>query len=84
VNVVHVQTLLLEIMPLLAQSKFASIACFRRLQDALAGTEVADDLAHTAGLLQEFRFDLVQQRLRELAAQQGWEINQPVPQPLHE
>jgi hypothetical protein len=25
-------------------------------------------------LLQEFRFDRVQQRLRRLAAQQGWEI----------
>jgi hypothetical protein len=31
-------------------------------------------MAQTGRLLQEFRFDLVQQRLRQMAAQQGWEI----------
>jgi PAS domain S-box-containing protein len=74
VDVARVRTLLAEVMPLLAHSKFASIACFRQLQEALAGTELATDMAQTARLLQEFRFDLVQQRLRQLAAQQGWEI----------
>jgi signal transduction histidine kinase len=75
VDVAHVRTLLAEILPLLAHSKFASIACFRQLQEALAGTELADDMAQTGRLLQDFRFDLVQQRLRQLAAEQGWEIN---------
>jgi hypothetical protein len=42
------------------------------LQDALAGTALEDDVTQTARLLQEFRFDRVQQRLRQLAAQQGW------------
>ena len=31
-------------------------------------------LSQTARLLQEFHFDMVQQRLRQMAAQQGWEI----------
>ena len=84
VDVAHVRTLLLEIMPLLAHSKFASIACFRQVQDALAGTALEDDVAQTARLLQEFRFDRVQQRLRQMAEQQGWESNQPFPQRLHE
>jgi hypothetical protein len=70
---------LLEIMPLLAHSKFASIACFRQLQDALAGTALEDDVTQTARLLQEFRFDRVQQRLQQMAQQQGWESNQPFP-----
>ena len=79
VDVAHVRTLLLEIMPLLAHSKFASIACFRQLQDALAGTALEDDVTQTARLLQEFRFDRVQQRLQQMAQQQGWESNQPFP-----
>jgi hypothetical protein len=29
-------------------------------------------MAQTGRLLQEFRFDLVQQRLRQLAVRQGW------------
>jgi CheY-like chemotaxis protein len=73
-DVARVRVLLAEIAPLLAHSKFASIACFRQLQEAVAGTELADEMAQTARLLQEFRFDLVQERLRQLAAQQGWEI----------
>jgi mannose-6-phosphate isomerase class I len=73
-DVARVRVLLAEIAPLLAHSKFASIACFRQLQEAVAGTELADEMAQTARLLQEFRFNLVQQRLRQLAAQQGWEI----------
>jgi CheY-like chemotaxis protein len=71
-DVARVRVLLAEIAPLLAHSKFASIACFRQLQAALAGTELADEMAQTARLLQEFRFDLVQQRLRQLAVRQGW------------
>ncbi len=73
VDVARVRTLLADIMPLLASNKFASIACCRQLQEAVAGTELADEMAQTARLLQEFRFDLVQQRLRQLAAQQGWD-----------
>jgi DNA-binding response OmpR family regulator len=74
VDVAHIRTLLLELMPLLAHSKFASIASFRKLQDALSGTALADEMTHTAGLLQEFRFDLVQQRLLNIAAPQGYDI----------
>ncbi len=70
----HIRALLADIMPLLASNKFASIACYRQLQEAVAGTALAEEMAQTGRLLQEFRFDRVQQRLRQLAAQQGWEI----------
>jgi signal transduction histidine kinase/CheY-like chemotaxis protein len=73
VDVVRIRELMAEITPQLAHSKFASIACFRQMQEALAGTALADDMAQTGRLLQEFRFDLVQQRLRQMAAQQGWD-----------
>jgi hypothetical protein len=43
------------------------------LQEALAHTALADDMAQIGRLLQEFRFDQVQQRLRQMAAQQGWD-----------
>jgi CheY-like chemotaxis protein len=69
----HIRALLADIMPLLAHSKFASIACFRQLQEALAGTALAEEMAQTGRLLQEFRFDLVQQRLRQMAVRQGWD-----------
>ena len=74
VDVAHVRTLLAQLAPLLSHSKFASIACFRELQEALAGTELEIAMEQTARLLQEFQFDMVQQRLREMVAQQGWEI----------
>ena len=80
----HIGALLADIMPLLASNKFASIACFRQLQEALAGTALAEEMAQTGRLLQEFRFDLVQQRLRQLAVRQGWDAIQPFPQRLHE
>ena len=72
-DVARIRTLLADIMPLLASNKFTSIACFRQLQDTLAGTELAAGMARTARLLQEFRFNEVQQHLRQLAAEQGWE-----------
>jgi hypothetical protein len=76
VDVARAHTLLADIMPLLASNKFASIACFRQLQEAVAGTALAEEMAQTGRLLQEFRFDRVQQRLRQLAAQQGWDATQ--------
>ncbi len=75
-DVAHIRTLMAEITPLLAANKFASVACFRQLQDALAGTELAADMAQTWSLLQEFQFDLVQQRLRQMATEHGWEADQ--------
>jgi hypothetical protein len=73
VDAAHIRALLAEIAPLLAHSKFASIPCFRQLQEALAHTALADDMAQIGRLLQEFRFDQVQQRLRQMAAEHGWE-----------
>ena len=73
VDVASIRVLISEIAPLLAHHKFDSVACFRQLQDALAGTKFAPDMALTGHLLQECRFDLVQQRLRQMVAEQGWE-----------
>jgi hypothetical protein len=73
VDVTRIPALLATLWPLLAHSKFASIACFRQLQEALAGTAMAGDMEEIARLLQEFRFDQVQQRLRQMADEQGWE-----------
>ncbi|MEI8156610.1 MAG: 7TM diverse intracellular signaling domain-containing protein [Burkholderiales bacterium] len=72
----HIRTLLAELMPLLATNKFSSIACFSRLREALVDTPLAEEMAQTAHQLQEFRFDLVQQRLRQMATEQGWEAIQ--------
>jgi PAS domain S-box-containing protein len=70
VDVARVRALMAEIMPLLAHNNFASIACLRQLQDALAGTALEDDMAQTARLLQQLEFDQVQQRLRDMATAQ--------------
>ena len=72
VDVERIRAMVAEMMPLLATNKFASIACFSRLREELADTELAEVMAQTGRLLQEFRFDLVQQRLRDMAAEQGW------------
>ncbi|MCF8168959.1 MAG: response regulator, partial [Rhodoferax sp.] len=73
VDVAQIRTLLGDITPLLANNKFAALACFRRLQEALAGTALADEMAQIAGLLQEFHFDLVLERLNHMAHEQGWD-----------
>ncbi|MCF8168961.1 MAG: response regulator [Rhodoferax sp.] len=70
----RVCALLAEISPLLAQGRFSSVACFKRLQDALAETPLAEEMAQIAVLLQQFRFDLVQQRLHLMAAEQAWTL----------
>jgi len=68
----RIVALVAEIEPLLAQNKFNALERFKVLQELLAGTAVAEEIAETGRLLAEFRFDLAHERLRRLAAEQGW------------
>jgi CheY-like chemotaxis protein len=70
----YLTALLDELLPLLEQGKFAAIKKFRALAEAVAGTELAADIAAAGQDLDELRYDLVLERLRRLAAAQGWEI----------
>jgi len=71
-DIPRIVALVAEIEPLLAQNKFNALERFKVLQELLAGTAVAEELAETGRLLAEFRFDLAHERLRRLAAEQGW------------
>jgi len=71
-DIPHIVALIAEIEPLLAQNKFNALERFKVLQELLAGTAVAEELAETGRLLAEFRFDLAHEHLRRLAAEQGW------------
>jgi PAS domain S-box-containing protein len=67
------QTMVAEIEPLIAHNKFASIGRFRLLQEFMAGTVVAAELAQTERLLGEFRFDLALDRLGKVVASPLWQ-----------
>ena len=63
-----------EIMPLLAQNKFDAIGRFKELQELVAGTDVATEIAEIESPLNAFCFDLAFNRLRQIAADQGWKV----------
>ncbi|MDD5296769.1 MAG: ATP-binding protein [Rhodocyclaceae bacterium] len=65
--------LIAEIMPLLAQNRFDAIGRFKELEAAAAESDAAPELAEIGRLLEELRFDQVQERLHTLALSQGWE-----------
>jgi PAS domain S-box-containing protein len=69
----RIAAVLAEIMPLLELQKFSAIKRFQELQSLVEGTAVADEIADTSQLLAEFQFDLALERLRRIAATQGWE-----------
>ncbi len=70
----RIAILLAELTPLLAQNKFDAITRFRDLEDAVAGNAVlAQEMAETRRLLEEFRFDLALERLNRIKEAQGWE-----------
>ncbi len=68
----RVAALLGELEVLLAEGKFDAVGCFRSLQEAVAGTELAAELAETGRLLAEVRFDLALGELCRVTAAQGW------------
>jgi PAS domain S-box-containing protein len=72
VDPLRIAALLGELEVLLVEGKFDAVGCFRSLQEAVAGTELAAELTETGRLLAEVRFDLALGELRRVAAAQGW------------
>ncbi len=73
INVVRVLTLLRELEPLLENLDFDAIARFRDLHSALAGTELAAQLAPAADALQSYQFDVVLQVVRQFMNNPTWQ-----------
>jgi PAS domain S-box-containing protein len=67
------QTLVADVEPLIAHNKFAAIGRFSLLQELMAGTAVAAELSQARRLLEEFRFDLAGDRLRQIVADPRWQ-----------
>jgi PAS domain S-box-containing protein len=68
----RIVAILRDLEPMLAQNMFAAVARFKDLQEAVAGTEFADELEDTKSLMAELRFDQVKDSLHRLAALHGW------------
>jgi PAS domain S-box-containing protein len=68
----RIATLVAELEPLLAEHKYDAIDRFRALQEALATTEVADEIADIGRLVVELRLDSALERLRRIAVANGW------------
>ncbi len=75
VDTVRIRAILSELEPLLAQNQFDAISRFKELQQAVAGTPVSAELKELGWLLEKFRFDVVLERLRRIAAAQAWNEN---------
>jgi signal transduction histidine kinase len=69
----RVLALVAEMEPLLTQHKFDAISRLRELQEVVAGTVLAAEIAESARLLEEFRFDLVLTRLRAMVLANQWD-----------
>jgi PAS domain S-box-containing protein len=61
-----------EILPLLAHGKADAIGHFKALQELVAGSELAPQMAEVGLPLKEFHFDLTLDRLREMASKYEW------------
>ena len=62
-----------ELEPMLAHNEFGAVRQFNLLQDALAGTGLAAELAEIGQALTALHFDTVLERMRNIAAAQSWE-----------
>ena len=71
-DVSRVLSLLCELEPLLAANKFGAIGVFQELQEVATGTDVAEEFAIMRRWLDEFHFDRVLDRLRQMALTHGW------------
>jgi PAS domain S-box-containing protein len=72
-DVSRVVALAQEIDVLLAHNKFDSIRRLKELQDALASTELAADVAWARLPLEQFRFDQAKSRMRQILTSSKWE-----------
>jgi PAS domain S-box-containing protein len=68
----RIEALVAELDVLLVDGRFDAIDQFRTLQEALAGTEAADELAALARQVSEVRFESALNELRRIAAAHGW------------
>ena len=64
--------LLNELLPMLARGKADAIDRFMALQELVAGSELAPEMADAGLPLKEFRFDLTRQRLLQMASKYEW------------
>ena len=72
VDTQRIAMLLEQIGPLLKQHKFDAVGHCQQLENAVAGTEAEDGIAHVCRLVRECRFDLARQHLRVVAKTYGW------------
>jgi CheY-like chemotaxis protein len=72
VDMSRLTAILEELLPLLAQNKFAAISRFKALQDCVAQTAVAEEIAAAGQPLSDLRFDITLDRLRLIAQAHGW------------
>ena len=73
IDVAWVRGQVRELEPLLENLDFDAIARFRDLHEALAGTELAAQLAPAAQALQTYQFDVVLQVLRQIMSNPAWQ-----------
>lgn len=67
--------LLEKLLPLLDEHMFDAVGSFNQLKEALAGTALEANLEKIGASLETLDFDGTAQRLRKLAASQGWTLN---------
>jgi PAS domain S-box-containing protein len=65
-----------ELLPMLARGKADAIDRFMALQELVAGSELAPEMADAGLPLKEFRFDLTRQRLLQMASKYEWRTAQ--------
>jgi len=73
-DIPRIVALVNEIAPLLVHHKFDAIGRFQELEAAVAGTELAGEIAEIGGPLEKFDFGLALDRLRQTAAAHAWEL----------
>jgi len=69
----RVMALVAQLEPLLRQHKFDAISRLRELQEVVAATALAPEIAESARLLEDFQFDLVLTRLRTMVLANQWD-----------
>ncbi|MFA7280417.1 MAG: PAS domain S-box protein [Sterolibacterium sp.] len=67
-DAIRITTIFRELEPLLVHHEYDAVTRFRELQEAVAGTRMADELAEAGRMLEDFRFDAALQLLAPIAA----------------
>jgi len=74
VDALHIQTILGQLIPLLAENKFDALSHYKELQRAVSGSDLEEKISQTGKQLQELKFSTVLASLRNIAMEEGWEI----------